>query len=183
MDLDELKSHYRDGNENNQKSFEKLRNMMTKGTPPVLKAVKRQLIFESAVWVAILATFHNIFDGNLKPAYANALVIVAVVTLLIHNLLEYRSIQFPVSGNNLKESVSKYLKKVKAYAFSSISTRVFAYVSVMVFLFSGTSVTPQKLYLGGSALVLTCFIQVFLLRKVWHRKISKLEDIADGLKE
>ncbi|MDW7693366.1 hypothetical protein R9C00_01305 [Flammeovirgaceae bacterium SG7u.111] len=173
MGIEDFKSVYENAGEKNiSKDF--IKKMTKTGNHPVLKRLRLQLIFETVVWAAVLIVFYDIFDGHLKVLAWNVAVVVAILLLLVHNLLGYKIIQYPIQGESLKASLNNYLAKIKTYAWVSIGTRVIAVATLMLFLTSTSNWTEKGF--GVPLGMLSVFaLQVYLLGKVWKTRIEKIK--------
>lgn len=176
MDLDDLRTNYR-GEENLPK--EGLRKMLQTRNHPVLKRIRRQLIFESLLWTLFLIVFYDFFDGHLKPPVWNGLLALSVILILIHNLLGYRLAKSPVSGGNLKRSLENYLRRMRRYATISIVSRATAIVFVMLFFTSATG--PGKFWISMAALVALVAMQVYALSAIWRSRIKRINNSLESL--
>jgi len=176
MDLEDLKSDYKKGVVENLKTTENLNKMKESGNHPVLKGIKKQLIFESIIWVFLLVVFYDIFDGHLKSIVWNGLLIVSILLLLFHNISGYILVKNPIFGENIKESLEKYLSKIKTFSFISIASRVFAITIFLGFLTSNTTWEFNKILLFSGMFLLTIATQIYFLRKVWNKRIDVIEN-------
>ena len=176
MDLEDLKSDYKKGETDNVRTTECLNKMKQSGNHPVLKNIKKQLIFESIIWVFLLVVYYDFFDGQLKSILWNGLLIGSILLLLIHNILGYILVKNPIFGENIKESLQKYLSKIKKYSFISIASRVFAITIFLGFLTSNAEWQLNKALLFIGMFLLTISSQIYFLRNVWNKRIKLIEN-------
>lgn len=176
MDLEDLKSDYKNGGVENLKTTENLNKMKQPGNHPVLISIKKQLIFESIIWVFLLVVFYDIFDGHLKSILWNFLLVISILLLLIHNILGYNLVKNPIFGESIKESLQKYLTKIKVYSYISIASRVFAVAIFLGFLTSNAEWVLNKTLLFMGLFLVTITSQIYLLRKVWNKRIHLIEN-------
>ena len=173
MDLEEFKSDYI--NEGKEKmDRESLRRMINANRHPVLKRIKIQLILESSLWAVFLAVYYNFFDGHLKSPLWNSLLIISVVLLLVHNLLEYRITNNPINGPNVRLSLKNYLKRIRKYSIISMFTRAMAIIIIFGYFLSSIESHESKHYWSFVFLILLISIQIYLLKKVWSKRINKV---------
>jgi len=180
MNLDDLKwsnSDYRE-DEINQDG---LLRMLSVNNHPVLKKIKTQLIIESIAWISFLALYYDFFDGHLRPILWNALLIIAVGLLLIHNLLGYQVTNNPINGPNILESISNYLKKIRKYAYLSISARVIAILIMFGYFLAALDSFEFRHYGSLGAVLLLVSIQVYFLWRVWSKRINTIASKYDQL--
>ena len=183
MNLEDLKwSNWSDSGFPNEKiSKQKLIGMLAVNKNPVLKRIKIQLIIESIAWTGFLAIYYDFFDGHLRTWYWNVLLIFAVGLLLIHNLLGYQVTNNPINGMNILDSLRKYLKKIRKYAYLSISARVFAIVIVFGYFLSALDAFEVRHYWSLGFLMVLVTIQAYLLWKVWSKRIDFITSKYDQL--
>lgn len=176
MDLEDLKSDYKNGGVEKLKTTESLNKMKKSRNHPVLRSIKKQLIFESIIWIVILAVYYDFFDGQQKSIIWNGLLVISILLLLIHNILGYILVKNPIFGESIKESLQKYLTKIKTYCYISIASRVFAVAIFLGFLTSNTEWVLNKTLLFMGLFLVTITSQIFLLRKVWNKRIHLIEN-------
>lgn len=181
MELDTLKSAWQDmGGEN--KNSAALKKMLSENRHPVLKGIRLQMIIEITTWTFFLFVYYDIFDGDRRPFYVNALLVAAVLLLLIHSVMGYLSAKNLVNGTNLKQSLVNYLSKIKLYAMVSVASRVFTIVCLLIFFIATIQFTTNKYFLlAGIALIIP--VQIFLLSRIWGNRIKKLKAAIHGLGE
>lgn len=180
MELDDLKSGYQNtGNE--ELSKESLRKMMSR-TPAVVRRIKWQLMLESALWMVFLMVYYDFFDGHNKPLIWNAILVASVVLLLTHNLLGYEITKNPLSGDDIKSSLGKYLIKIRKYSIISISSRVLAIAALFAYFMSTANVVGQKWFIVAALTAIIVF-QAFALQRIWNRRIDKVKNAYKALKE
>lgn len=184
MNLDTLKSDYQNLGNESSKSFDSLNKMRDSGNHPVLKSIKRQLIIESILWTFVLIVFYDFFDGHLKLLFWNVLLGGSIILLLIHNVLGFLLISTPINGDSIKKSLINYLKKIKSYAIISVISRVLMITVFMFYLTSNINGwSTSKLWATIGFFTITVFIQIFLLNKVWKKRINKIEKQVDSFRE
>ncbi len=183
MDLEDLKSDYKKRGVEHLKTTESLNKMKQSGNHPVLRSIKKQLIFESVIWIVLLVVYYDFFDGQQKSIIWNGLLIVSILLLLIHNILGYSLVKNPIFGENIKESLQKYLLKIKTFSFISIASRVFAIIIFLGFLTSNVKWEINKIMLFAVMFIITITAQIFLLRKVWNKRIYFIENTLNTFKK
>lgn len=180
MKLDDLKWS-NSGFDNEQISKEKLIGMLNVNKHPVLKRIKIQLIIESIAWASFLAIYYDFFDGHLRTWFWNALLILSIGMLLIHNLLGYQVTNNPINGRNILDSLRRYIKRIRIYAYLSISARVFAIIIIFGYFLSALDAFEVRHYWSLGFLLALVFIQAYLLWRVWSNRISFIKLKYDQL--
>ena len=183
MNLDDLKwSNSKFANE--QISKEKLIGMLSVKKHPVLKSIKIQLIIESIAWTSFLAIYYDFFDGHLRTWFWNVLLIFAIGLLLIHNLLGYQVTNNPINGINIVDSLRSYLKRIRKYAYLSISSRIFAIIIIFGYFLSALDAFEVRHYWSLGFLLALVLIQAYFLWRVWSKRIyfitSKYDQLVNG---
>tara|TARA_R110002072_G_scaffold298492_1_gene472550 strand:- start:20 stop:535 length:516 start_codon:yes stop_codon:yes gene_type:complete len=163
VDLDNLKSEYQNVGTERSKPIERLKKMKYTVNHPVLKKIKKQLLFESIIWTLILVVFYDFFDGHLKAFYWNVLLVISILLVLLHNILGFIIVQKPIGDVSLKDSLKKYLSRIKSYSIISIASRVIAIIIFMGFLTSTAVWTVNKLIMIIGFFILTISIQIYML--------------------
>ncbi|AUP79880.1 hypothetical protein [Flavivirga eckloniae] len=176
MELDNLKSEYQNTDSNDSKSANELSKMRCSGSHPVLKGIKKQLIFESVLWTLILIVFYDFFDGHLRVFYWNVLLILSIVLVLLHNVLGFIVVKTPINDTSIKKSLKKYLSKIKRYSIASIVSRVLAVTIFMGFLTSNVVWNTHKHWVSLVIFITMIITQVYFLNKVWNKRIKKIEN-------
>ncbi len=177
MDIENLKEAYKNSALENTKSISSLSKMKLAKHHPVLKKIRRQLIFESIIWTLILIVFYDFFDGHLKSMFWNVLLALTIIFLLCHNILGYLAVKQPIEDNNIKKSLKKYLAKIKHYSTISILSRIVTFVIFMLYLTSNIKWDTYKLWSSICFFGLLIMVQVYVLRKVWKDRIIRIDTI------
>ena len=173
MDLEALKSDYINAGKEKM-DRERLRGMINANRHPVLKRIKIQLILESSLWACFLAVYYNFFDGHLKSPLWNSLLVIAVVLLLVHNFLGYRIANNPINGPNIRLSLKNYLKRIRKYSIISMITRVMAIIIIFGYFLSSVESYESKHYWSFVFFILLIGIQIYLLKRIWFKRINKI---------
>jgi hypothetical protein len=143
---------------------------------PVLNDIRRQLTIESIAYTIFLITYYSGFDGNNKSFRMNAVLVVSVSLLLLHNIAGYIITKNNIPANNLKQSLSTYLKKIKNFAVLAIISRALAFSGIMLFFMSDITWNTTK-YVSLTCIICILGIQIFSLRKIWTGRINKISSI------
>jgi hypothetical protein len=181
MELADFKSDFKNA-ESGYFSKENIKQFMLVNKHPALKGIKIQMILESTFWAVFLAVYYNFFDGHLKSPLWNVLLVLSVVLILVHNVLAYQITSIPINGENILDSMKKYLDRINTYSRISIGTRMVAIALILGYFISTISFTPEKYWSFG--IVLLIFpVQFYLLQKVWAKRITKINTVYQNLKE
>lgn len=182
MNLDNLKSNFNSPAQA-PVSKEALLRMLNVNQHPSLKGIRIQLMIESIVWIAFLACFYNFFDGHLKPAIWNIALVLAVGLLLVHNAAGYKITNSPINGTNIAESLTNYYHRLKKYAYLSIASRALAIGILFGYFLSGVESLEQRHYISMGMAGAVIGIQVFLLWRIWSKRIDTITSTYEQIIE
>lgn len=175
MEIEHLKSDFQNAGKTSVNK-ENIQKMIEDNNHPVLKSIKKQLLIETVLWAIFLAVYYNIFDGHLKSALWNILLVVAVLFILVHNALGFKITSNPINGETILESLKNYQTKIQRYAMISIVTRVLAIAILLGYFMSTITFTQEKLFsLGLIALIFP--IQIYLLQRVWAKRKNQIHSL------
>jgi uncharacterized membrane protein len=165
-----------------RKNVADLRSMLLKGNHPVLKKLRRQVIFESLCFGLVLLFYYDIFDGDRKPLLQNVLLVTGLLLVIGHGLLGYAHTRRTVSAVDLREALTARLKQLRTFAVLSILFRMLSMGCLLAFFTYGLLLTMEKqVILGG--IVLTLMVQFGLMAWMWERRIRKLGEALNGLQD
>lgn len=179
MELDNLISDYQNAGKT-PLSKENFKKMIYENNHFITKGIKRQLLIETTLWAIFLAVYYNIFDGHLKSALWNILLVISVILILVHNALGFQIFSNPINGETILESLKKYQIKIQHYAVISIVTRILAIVILLGYFISTITFKPEKsISLGIIALILP--IQIYILNRIWSKRIKRINSLFTKL--
>lgn len=173
MEQDFLKSEWQ-GMVTTPKSNEALESMMQERAHPALKRIRRQMTIETVSFTIFLFVYYDFFDGNRKPIYANVLLVMGLLFVIINNIVGYILTRGPVTGNTIKQSLAGHLTKIKTFAIISILIRMLAAGCLLLFFTSAIKFTEVK-YWVLTAVILVLIIQLTLLSRIWAKRIKQLQ--------
>lgn len=174
MELSELKNAW-NNIESPTNTAEQIQSMLLEKKHPVLKKIRIQLTIEIIGWSAFLLCYYTMFDGDRKPVWINIILVISVLLPLIHNLLGYGFAKYLINGNTIKESLERYLAKVKIYVIVSVISRIL-FISGLLFFFTyGLSLNTHK-YLLLIMAVSIFVIQLIFLYTLWMKRIRILHN-------
>ncbi|AHM59611.1 hypothetical protein D770_06740 [Flammeovirgaceae bacterium 311] len=180
MELDDFKSDYKNAG-NDVLDKDAIQQFMQGNYHPVLRKIRIQLIVESIFWAIFLAVYYDFFDGHLKSPLWNILLILAVLLILLHNLLGFQLIRKPAWGENILSSMESYLRQIRRYARLSIISRVVAIIVIVGYFVSSIQLTADK-YWGLLLLLPIILVQIYVLYRVWAKRIRKVKAVCLQLK-
>ncbi|GAA0526548.1 hypothetical protein [Chitinophaga japonensis] len=148
--------------------------------PPALKAIRRQLLVESLGYAAFLLMYYDFFDGREKPFYLNALLVLCISLMLLHNIAGYLLIKNPVKAGNLKQSLTLYLQRVRQFSVVSLLSRLLGISGLLLFFLAQITWSATKYWILAGVL-LFLGIQLFSLYRVWSGRIGQISSIVKDL--
>ncbi|MGK6353454.1 hypothetical protein [Parapedobacter sp. DT-150] len=177
MENDALKSAWR-GVDTPPKSSTELKSIMQERTHPVLKGIRRQLTIEIVGFTGFLLVYYDFFDGDRKPAYANVLLVSAMLFVIIHNSMGYMLTKRGIEGNNIKQSLEDRFSKMKTYAMVSVVTRMAAAACLWFFFVSVMKFDTGR-YWMLVVVVLLVGVQIGILSRIWMGRIRRMKEAMD----
>lgn len=178
MQYDLLKSAWAHG-ATPQKSSAELKPLLKENTHPVLKEIRRQLVFEAVAFTVFLAVYYDFFDGDRKPLYANVLLAGALLLAIGHTIFGYLLTRRRMEGHTIRQSLEHRLARLKTYALVSVATRLLAAGCLWGFFASVITFDASRYWLLA-LLGLTAVVQVTLLYRIWRQRIRRLQDTLAG---
>jgi cation transport ATPase len=178
MELDTLQSAWQNS-EPAHKGNKEISEMMRERTHPVLKRIRRQMIIEGIAFTFFLFFYYDLFDGDRKPFYVNALLVAAMLFALVHTITGYKLAKGGVTGSTIKQALSNQLMKLKGYALISIISRVGVAGCLLFFFASIITFTTQKYWLLA-AIILLFVIQLVILSGIWLKRIRQIKNAMES---
>ena len=175
MELEQLRAAWNDI-QTPAKTTEEILLMLKENKHPVLKGIRRQFTFEIIYLSVFLLCYYTMLDGDKKPVFINLILIACVIFPLIHSIMGYRFSKYLVNGVTIKQSIEKYLAKVKIYAVVSIVSRLSYATGLLLFLTYGLNFNTSKYYLSMAIIIICLIIQIALLCRLWAKRLKKLKD-------
>ena len=173
MDFQNLKTSWNKVNYTPKNDME-LEKMTTVKNHPVLKRIKIKLIIETLAISIFLTLYYSGFDGVEKPIYANVLLIFGAIAYILNGVLSFQTIQRPIQGDSLKNSVKNYFNKIRNVSKISIGVSIF-YVSCLLLFFSSTiNFNGEKkwIVLFGIIVLIQAF---FWSSRIWKSWLQELK--------
>ncbi|MFB9108548.1 hypothetical protein ACFFVK_08155 [Flavobacterium gyeonganense] len=173
MDLENLKTNWSKMNYLPKNDME-LEKMTSIKNHPVLKKIKTKLIIETLAISIFLLTYYSGLDGDKKPLYANILLIFSAIAYIINGLLSLQVIQKPIQGENLKESIYTYYKKVKTISKISLSITIIYTASLLLFFGFEINFRGEKKWILLFGIIVLIQL-LFLSSRIWKSWLEKLK--------
>jgi len=171
MDINDLRAEWQNAGSGSV-SEETLRLMTKISQHPTLKKLRIKLILETVFLTILLFVYYDGFDGDKKPLYANALLVLSILLYITNNVLGYLFIKNPVRANNISLSVQKHLLVLKRMSIFSLLSSIF-YAVTLLFYFSNSIKFTSSKYLLVVILVLIFAAVFYYSYKKWKNKIDK----------
>lgn len=162
-----------------RKSTTYLESAIKESNHPVLKDIRRQLVFETVGFTLFLLVYYDFFDGDRKPLYANLLLAGAMLLVIGHNIAGYRLAARGMKDLDIRNLLEEHLSRIKTYAFVSISTRVLIMICLCIFFISAVSLDTHRYWLLALVAVILA-VQITLLSRIWRGRIMRLKEIIAG---
>ncbi len=159
-----------------RKSSTDLKSAMEESNHPVLKGIRRQLVFETVGFSLFLLVYYDFFDGDRKPLYANLLLVGIMLLAIGHNIAGYLLTRRGMKDSNIRHSLEERLSSIKTYAVVSIVTRVLTMTCVCIFFTSVVTPDTRRYQLLALAAVIFT-MQIALLSRIWWRRIKRLREV------
>lgn len=173
MDLDDLKSEW-NTIEPITTSNERLLLMLQENKHPVLKSIRNQIRIEVIAWLLFLIVYYSMFDGAEKPLWVNLILILAVAMPIFHSLYGYHYNKYLTDGSNIKDALDQLYSRLKKYALISIIARVGFVCGLLLFFTYPIHLTTTK-YLSLGFIAIVVSVQMFVLYRVWAKRLSVLQ--------
>lgn len=173
MDLQNLKTSWNKINYSPKNDME-LKKMTAVKNHPVLKKIKIKLIIETLAISLFLMVYYNGFDGAEKPIYANVFLIFGAITYVLNGVLSFRTIQKPIQGDTLKNSIENYFNKIKNISKISLVVSIFYTSCLLLFFSSAIDFNSEKKWIAlfGIIVLIQAFFWSSRIWKSWLKKLA-----------
>jgi uncharacterized membrane protein len=178
--MDPLKTAW-DNTPTPSRNITDIQAIATAKASPVMKSIRKQLIIEMLGYAVFLLVYYDFFDGDKKPFYLNALLVIAVLFMLVHNVAGYMLAKNPATGHSLLDSLQRQLQQLKRYAAVAVSSRILAFAGIFTFFLANIHWNNSKYYAIGG-IVIVILLQQFILRRIWAGRIKTLNNTITALK-
>lgn len=179
--MDPLKTAW-DNTPTPSKTTADIQAMVVKQTSPVIKEIRKQLIIEALGYAAFLIVYYDFFDGDKKPFYLNALLVISLLFLLTYNVTGYMLAKHSAMGDNLLQRMQKQLQQLKRYAAVALISKALALAGIFAFFLGNTHWNSHK-YIAMAVIVLSVMVQHFILRRIWAGRIIRFSNTIAELKQ
>ena len=181
MNIEELRSEWQ-SIKTPQIDLDRLKDMTTEKSHPVLSRIRKQLIVELIGWSAFVVICFTGLDAEQKPILANAILLLSVTLPMIFNIYGYRLSKELISGPDISSSLQNRIYALKNFAVVSVVLRIILISGVAYFFLSTVDINQSKFILLGAGSVFLIF-PLYLLVRIWKKRIGKLKDNLSLLKE
>lgn len=179
MDITEMKDLWKATPTENT-AIESLEKMIREKSNPLLLKIKRQLLVEMFLWLAVIMLYQSAFDGDKRPAAINLVFVIGFLQAIAYNLSSYFAARNLTHGSNLFSSFTDYSKKLKKLQWTSICSRISLMIALLVFFSYDLEMTSKRIFAIG--VIITIFgFQLLLLYWHWSKRISKLTRIVTSI--
>jgi len=173
MELEELKSDWQNAGIV-YRSEDDLQKMTNIKNHPTLKRIRTKLIIETICYLLFLVLYYDLFDGEKRPVYANVLLVISLLLFIANDVIGYVSIEKRIAGLDLKNSLEKYLSKIRQLSTLSLICTFLYSISLLVYFSSVIHFTREKSFiLLGILLLLTQLM--YWSHRIWTKRIKNLE--------
>ena len=158
------------------------KNIQRYWSHPNLRALRRQLIFETICWSLFLALYYSAFDGHLRSNGWNLALAAGLLALIGHGLLGYRLAGQPIGDAPLRLALQAQLDRLKSFRWLSIFLRTTGLVLFFGFILANATWLWEapRLWLGGTLLIWT-IASVAINYGLWHRLLGRLRKTLEEL--
>lgn len=157
-----------------QKSNTELTEMLKERNHPVLKAIKKQALFELAIFSIFLFCYYSMFDGTEKPLLINFLLVFAIAINMFHHLKGYHLQQHFRASENIKDDLKSFAAKLKTYQFETIICKIIFIAGLATFFTYGIQFTEKK-WLAIGVIVIIFIVQLILLNRIWQKRRTRIK--------
>ncbi|MES2238901.1 MAG: hypothetical protein V4497_01450 [Bacteroidota bacterium] len=180
MEIDDLKSDW-----NTVKPIlrndENFLSMLQENKHPVLKGIRKQIVIELMGWIFFSLAYYSMFDGTEKPFWVNLILLLTLALPIVHSFYGYYYNKYLADGLNIKEGLEQLYHRLKKYAFITIIARVGLVSGLLLFFCYNIHFTTTKYFLLAFIIVIIA-IQMFLLYKVWNKRLRVLQRIINDFR-
>lgn len=159
-------------------------NLNQKWDHPRLRALKRQLVFETICWLLLLVLFYTALDGHLRPFGWSIALAIGLVLLIVHAILGYRLASRPIGAVPLRQALTEQLQSLRGFSWISMTLRTVTLLIFFGFLVSnvpGLLDTP-RIWLVGTILIWTG-VGLYINSRIWRKHFRELESTLAELGE
>lgn len=174
MELNDLKTQW-NSLEAPVKTVAELKTMLKENQHPVLKGIRKQILIEVCGWTAFLLCYYTMFDGDHKPLFINALLIIAILFAILHSLTGYSFARYIPEGGDIKTGLQHYLGRIKSYAAVSLAARLLFMVGFLSFFAYNIQFNNFKYVMMG-VFALIVVVQLIWLGRMWAGRLRALRE-------
>ena len=179
MEFNELKSNWKESS-GTSKSQSELKIMTSIKSNSKLKRIRLKLIIESTLLTLFLFSFYTMLDGNTKPIWLNILLGFSILLFIINGITGFLTLNNPINGINLKESIETFLIKLKKLSIMSIVCSLLFGGTLILFLTDSVNLNQNKYFLL-IGMIITLVIVVYFSYRNWNYRINRIENVIKEL--
>ncbi|MEC5142063.1 hypothetical protein [Chitinophaga sp. 212800010-3] len=157
-----------------------LRQIIQQHASPVLKGIRKQLIFETVCYALFLTVYYDFFDGDKRPWVLNLLLVAAVICQLAGNVTGYILAGSRAGNDSLLATMRRKIIQIRKYAVAVITLRTLAIAALSTFLLSGIQWNNTR-YMSLGAIVLAVIVFDYLHWRVWAQRLARLQGVEAAL--
>jgi len=158
-----------------ERSQEELWMMTQMARHPKLRRIRIKMMIEGLTLVGFLCTYYNLFDGQSKPLWANALLIVATIAFVANDLMSLYVLLNPIRNLQLMLSLKSFHVTLRRIHLSSIITSLAFACSLLLFFTSNLVFTlPKYALLFGITASLLGF--TIWSNRIWLVRIKQIAE-------
>lgn len=181
MDIQQMKALWQH-KEPEPESLETLKEMIKEKSHPQLQKIKRQVLFETMIWIIMLCFYYTALDGDKRLLGVNFVFVLGFVQAIFYNLIIYRATRNLVHGSDLISSLTIFTRKLKRYQWVLFASRVVLMIAIIIFFSYGLELNIQRLISMG-AIILVFALQLVLLYYNWNKRLNRLSTIIRSLNQ
>ncbi|MFN0293440.1 hypothetical protein [Pedobacter helvus] len=180
MEIDNLKSTWQEISIP-QKNKEELNLMLKKNSHPVLTSIKKQITIELLGFTAFLFCYFTMFDGETKPIAINLTIMGAILLQLFYGYKGYLMQSKFKSNTNLNDNLQSFTKQLQSYRLQVLLARITFAIGFITFFTYHINFSAIK-WLVLAFIIVIFGVQLWLLHRIWSKRISRLELVLEEFK-
>lgn len=174
MNLDDQKERWQNATTDSDWSQANLKRYWSH---PNLRALRRQLLFETICWTLFFFLYYSAFDGHLRSNGWNIALALGLLALIAHGIAGWRLAGMPVGDAPLRDALGRQLTTLKRFRWISIFLRTAGLLIFFGFMLSNVPLlgAAPRLWLIGTLLT-WALISVAINYGIWRQHFRKLEE-------
>lgn len=181
MELDELRNDWK-AIHSSEIELSQLKNMLNEKSHPVLSGARKQLMIELLGWLAFLVLCFTGLDAQQKPLLTNMILVTSIIMPALFNVYGHQLTKDLIAGPDIRSSMLSRIMLLRRFVTGTVVFRLMLIAGVGYFLISTIHLNERKLILLGATSLILIF-QLYLLVRIWNKRITKLTDTLTQLVE